>query len=597
MDLDLFTRIFNNEFDWKDLRFENIGDIPVGALYDFCNAFPTLIHAFLFLVLAMYRLPPSYRNAIISLYTKISVYSSGIGNGKFLFYVLCGVKTGCPLSSLLFLLCINPILFLFMNLSDNLGFSCTRVCADDFGSALQCLSRLKTQASIFRLAAACAGLILKLSKCVIIVSGVELTDELEAAIRLWLSINIPEFEEFIIASSGKYLGYYLGTDMTHCSFKAPLEKFEQRINEVVDGKAPATTSILRFNQRAVPVLSYVSQFAFPPVNMTDLEMWSIHKILRMPPKCMSRQLCHSTAFCTEVNPICLSAYCFANMLRFAHSEAEYLLDLHAKTVARLQSDPRSEATPLCSIDTPAISSNCLDIPYGGINDPPILVSLLHAFKLTGPFSVFKDNCRIDPNRAWLVEYPTINFPKPYKSFQSSVLAALSVEFSVGSLSAELHGKAKTTLLNLAPFEMPLEWFEELQTELMKQTPYIKVCWLKTITGAWCTSTRSAALHGRNCIFGCEDCRDELTHYLVCPILWQFGCATLGINEDSIGFLDRIGVIHPTSDKFKLLAFSHALYHSCVNDSGCMFEDGEPRSSQIVQSVASDLCSFCKHRVN
>ena len=118
VDLDLFMRVFNNEFSINDFSFDKIGDIPVTVLYDFCNAFPTLVHEFLFLVLIMYRLPESYRNVIASLYTRISVFSSGIGNGKFLFYVLCGVKTGCPLSSILFLLCVNPIIDLFRLLSD-----------------------------------------------------------------------------------------------------------------------------------------------------------------------------------------------------------------------------------------------------------------------------------------------------------------------------------------------------------------------------------------------------------------------------------------------------------------------------------------------
>ena len=149
-------RFKNNEFSFNDVSFDKIGDIPVTVLYDFCNAFPTLVHEYLFLVLIMYCLPESYRFVIASLYTRISVFSSGIGNGKFLFYVFCGVKTGCPLSSILFLLCVNPIIDLFRLLSDSPGFSATRVCADDFGSALQSLFRIRCQASIFKFAEAVA---------------------------------------------------------------------------------------------------------------------------------------------------------------------------------------------------------------------------------------------------------------------------------------------------------------------------------------------------------------------------------------------------------------------------------------------------------
>ena len=213
------------------------------------------------------------------------------------------------------------------------------------------------------------------------------------------------------------------------------------------------------------------------------------------------------------------------------------------------------------------------------------------------FSIFKDNCRIDPSRSWLVNYPTVSFPKKYKSFQSAAFAALSSEFKVSSLSAELHEKVKITLQHLAPFEIPLNWFGGLSCELERQTPYIKVCWLRSITGAWCTSTRLASVQGRTCIFGCVDCRDELTHYLVCPILWQFARSTLRINEESIHFISRLCISDPTSDKLKLLAFTHALYHCCVNDDSCMDSNGMPRHSQIVQHNASEIALHCKHMIH
>ena len=125
---------------------------------------------------------------------------------------------------------------------------------------------------------------------------------------------------------------------------------------------------------------------------------------------------------------------------------------------------------------PNTCNDLLDVPSGGLSDPPILMTLIHAIKLTGRLSVFKKGCRIDPARSWLVEYPTVSFPNKYKSFQGAAFAALTTEFRVNSLAVELHEKAKTTLLPLAPFDMPIGWFDGLHLELMKQTPYIKICW-------------------------------------------------------------------------------------------------------------------------
>ena len=164
--------------------------------------------------------------------------------------------------------------------------------------------------------------------------------------------------------------------------------------------------------------------------------------------------------------------------------------------------------------------NLCDVPLGGIPDPPILVTLLHALQLSGCFSVFKENCRNDLSRSWILDYPAVSFPRAFKSFQSAALSALSIENKVSSLAVEMHEKVNFTLQPFAPFDIPFFWWEGLYSELMKVTPYIKTCWLKTACGAWCTSTRHASFQDRPCIFACEHTRDELCHYLVCPILWQ-----------------------------------------------------------------------------
>ena len=151
-------------------KFEEIGPsdvstLPATVLYDFANAFPSLSHKWLFKVLRVVGIPNLFIQCIQHLYSCISAYSSGVGTESFLFKVERGVKTGCPLSSILFLLAINPFIHLFQWLSDNPGASETRICADDFGSALRNLSALRVQHSIFRLTGPLAGLFLKPQKC------------------------------------------------------------------------------------------------------------------------------------------------------------------------------------------------------------------------------------------------------------------------------------------------------------------------------------------------------------------------------------------------------------------------------------------------
>ena len=108
-----------------------------------------------------------------------------------------------------------------MWLSDGPKCSKTIICADDSGSALNCLTALKTQASNFCLAARCAGLHLKPAECVLIITACDLSEHLSAFIRNWLRIHAPEFKCAIIAESVKFLGCYLGWQSATLSFGAP----------------------------------------------------------------------------------------------------------------------------------------------------------------------------------------------------------------------------------------------------------------------------------------------------------------------------------------------------------------------------------------
>ena len=67
--------------------------------------------------------------------------------------------------------------------------SVTRICADDFGSALKSLKSLKHRTPIFDLAAKCAGLILKPAECVLIITVLRLSPLLIQSIRNWLALN------------------------------------------------------------------------------------------------------------------------------------------------------------------------------------------------------------------------------------------------------------------------------------------------------------------------------------------------------------------------------------------------------------------------
>ena len=203
-----------------------------------------------------------------------------------------------------------------------------------------------------------------------------------------------------------------------------------------------------------------------------------------------------------------------------------------------------------------------------------------------------------------------------KSYQSSAIQILSIDRKVRNLASELREKVKVTLQPIAPSDIPNQWGEEVLACSSKATSSMKTCWLKTITGAWCTSVRLHTYVDRCCIAGCTDSADELCHYVACLILWQLArdtfriqesCASSPSSSSSFGpgtaeilfqpfcgtgkpssssssssssmILPKLSVVQPSLPKVELLAFAHALYHQCVNDTLCIGDDGMARSAQ------------------
>ena len=81
--------------------------------------------------------------------------------------------------------------------------------------------------------------------------------------------------------------------------------------------------LYRYNQRVVPVLSYVAQFAVPPdsYKVQSLAHRALHYILRIPLNCFSMNLTNTIGFCFGISPYPISCYCASVRYRFAVSEA------------------------------------------------------------------------------------------------------------------------------------------------------------------------------------------------------------------------------------------------------------------------------------
>ena len=95
----------------------------------------------------------------------------------------------------------------------------------------------------------------------------------------------------------------------------------------------------------------------------------------------------------------------------------------------------------------------------------------------------------------------------------------------------------------------------------------------------------------NCMFGCIDSEDVLSHYLCCPILWCLAREASGICETDVSIISRLSIRDPSKDKLVLLACCHLLYHCAINDRECIklhFDDDQSRLQRRVVSLGRQI---------
>ena len=98
----------------------------------------------------------------------------------------------------------------------------------------------------------------------------------------------------------------------------------------------------------------------------------------------------------------------------------------------------------------------------------------------------------DPNRSWIADYPVVDFPASFASFQSAALSFLKFGYTVQDMSIALNQKLGVTLASLFEDDddwpsIPQSWFNMAFNDIFVQLPlFLRMCWLEAIAGSWCT---------------------------------------------------------------------------------------------------------------
>ena len=108
------------------------------------------------------------------------------------------------------------------------------------------------------------------------------------------------------------------------------------------------------------------------------------------------------------------------------------------------------------------------------------------------------------------------------------------------------------------------WLPPLLSVLHDVEIHTRMVWFKTVCGAWTTSHRMHEDRQLQCLFGCQDCKDTLRHYLYCPVIWQIAREVCPFEESS-SLAVRLGMTSPSKQALNRLAIVFGIYHSVKND--------------------------------
>ena len=256
--------------------------VAVLVFFDFATAFASIAHEFIFLVLRFANAPDWFINFVRSLYSFNHTFQMTADGKHLLFNIMCGVLQGCPLSSTLFVMCINPFLE-HMDQSifaRNLGV--VRACADDVGAALKSFHTLSKLHLVFQWARRISNLTLKPIKCNLVPCSLPWSEALSEFISVWIQDKIPEWRGFRVVRHAKYFGFLMGPKIKDAQWSGVLDKCLSRGKAIADSHACPSISTFAYNFISVPVLTYRGQLLILPHDIEMRERHLLHFLWHMP---------------------------------------------------------------------------------------------------------------------------------------------------------------------------------------------------------------------------------------------------------------------------------------------------------------------------
>jgi len=488
----------------------NPDSFPCLIFFDFAAAFPSISRAFIWLVFDFIGLPVGVVRAIQALYRNNIHFIKGAFGLRFAFYARAGVRQGCPLSSLVFIIATDCIM---RALAASLGpRDMLRAYADDIAVAARCFTEICWRlAPLFRCIQSCSQLTLNMKKCVAIplwpVSDVQ-------DLITWLKTNLPDWADISISDHGKYLGFFIGPGSIDKEWAKVMRKMLEASSFIKACGRPKLQSFIMFQMFGYSQLQFVAQLRNPCKRMRQTEIQTVRDLIGGPGL-------------------------WAPLGTFFHMRSNNMFPKDLKSVDTLCLSTMLR-TALQTVD--AWQSVAHELDLAARNDDE-----LHQF----------------PYPDWWEHLAVVNFNKALRKLNRCDFAELR-DYDSGkgrpcvSLQSALY---KFLLPRMHPFVLKdalrakfARWFDHTEVDVVTShaitvldriyrivPPCVLFSLLSTWCNAWCTPHRFQGPDGQ--CFLCSDCTgaDVLEHYAVCKYHWRASAKRLRMNPEPRSLLRFLGL--------------------------------------------------------
>ena len=449
-------------------------------LFDFKAAFPSLSHDMIWDTLEATGVDPSFIQVIKMFYSNNKHILKLRGETFDGITVKSGVRQGCPLSGLLFAMCVDVLLGRLSQILKR--DEVVSAFADDIAVVLENLwVSAPALQTLFKEFQEISALTLNVKKTVMIPLW---PFQSAGSVSRLLRELCPSWRDLEVASRGRYLGFVIGPNAEADGWIKPLAKFEQRVILWADLRLGMAINIVAFNVFIAPVLEYVAQLLILDDRAHSAMLYAMRKLASGPGTWIELRDLEN-----------LAAYGFPANFRS--------IDLTAKASKyRIAVTIAADAEKKCR-ELDLVQRENLSRPFKCWHQ--------RAF-----YRILNDN-RIEVERMGKLD--------AHKECLQHV-ARNAIQKATMSYNAEFRVRSKMQRWRFEGPEARVAcWIlQNCATVGRHCRPCVTSTYFRTLWNGWPTSRRMRNLPGSTgvlaCQMGCESGKDEIEHYLICPVAWK-----------------------------------------------------------------------------